>query len=156
MTIYKKIKEPRDLSEQEFAEILLTIMVGTFIRSAVAEARGEEWQKIEHQVDYFLNLAGKYGHSDLVEKFMTDTIPNKKLCKGEEKIIEEYNEDEFWEQLEIRLGQRDLYRNLSQNELKEIKNKTGRLPEKVHKYYEKYRKEFEKYGLSRIKISDEQ
>ena len=144
-------KEDQEFTKEELKEILLTMMVGIFLRSAVAEARGEDWQKIEKQADFFLNLAKKLGYQNLYEIFKGEIIPANELGLLEEKIIDEYNDEEFWETLGVRLGRRDFFRDITKKELAVIEKK-GWLPEKVHQFYERYRREFEKYGIERLEV----
>ena len=141
------------LNKEELKELILTLMVGSSVRSAVAELDGEDWEKIEDQVRPFLELAKKLGYSDLVEDFKGSLLPSNKLCKEEEDIISIYTDDEFWNDLEIRLGQRDFTEGLTKEELQKM-SKNFWLPDKIHQYYRKYEKEFEKYGIQRLRIVD--
>ena len=139
------------LNKVELKELILTLMVGSSVRSAVAELDGEDWEKIEDQYLPFLELARNLGYSDLIENFKGSLIPSNKLCKKEEEILSEFTDDEFWNDLEIRLGQRDFTESLTKEELEKI-GKNFWLPDKVHGYYKKYEKEFEKYGIQRLRI----
>lgn len=143
----------KDLSKAEFKEILLTFMVGEFVRASVAETKGEDWQKIENQLDFFLDLAEEFGFTDLVEYFEKHRISSEDLNKKEGKIMDLFVEDEFWEELEVRLGQRDFFESLSKEEKERLfKEKPFWLPDKIDEFYDKYRKEFEKDGIKRLRI----
>ena len=111
---------------------------------------GEDW-KIEDQYLPFLKLARNLGYSNLIEIFNGSLIPSNRLCKKEEEIISKYTDDEFWNDLEVRLGQRDFTESLTKEEIENIK-KNFWLPDRVHKYYRKYEKEFGKYGIQRLRI----
>lgn len=144
----------KDLSEAEFKEILLTFMVGVFVRAGVAETEGEDWQKIENQLDFFLDLAEELGFTDLMEYFEKHRIPSEDLNKEEERIMGLFVEDEFWEEVKVRLGQRDFFESLSKEEKERLfKEKPFWLPDKINEFYDKYIKEFEKYGIERLKIA---
>ncbi len=142
-------------TKKEFKELLLTIMVGTFVRSGVLDSHGQEFKKIDDQLDFFLNLAEEYGYKDLIEYFENSKLPNHKLCHEEEEIMEEYNLHEFWHQLEIMFGQRDFFKSMTKEEKKEME-KEGWFPDRIEKYYEKYRNEFEEYGIDRLRIVDQE
>ncbi len=151
----KMTRKLKDLNSREFTEILLTFMVGNTVRAFIAEAREEDEKQIEEQLNYIINLTEELGHNDLIEEFEGVKLPTSALCLEEEKIREEYDDQEFWENLEVRLGQRDFYKSLTTSERKKV-NKNLWLPEKVHSYYEKYRKEFEKNGIERLRIIDKE
>lgn len=121
------------------------------MRAAVAEARGENWREIEEQIEPFLELAVKNGYKDLVEEVEGKVIPANDLSLEEEAVMEEHNDLEFWEQLTTRLGQRDLYEQLSPVQRRKLMRQRW-LPEVAEKYYEKYEREFWEYGLDRLRI----
>lgn len=147
-------KSFKDLSKTEFKEILLTFMVGEFVRTAVAETEGDDWQTIEKQLDFFLDLAEELGFDDLVEHFEKHKIPSEDLNKEEERIMGLFVEDEFWEEVKVRLGQRDFFESLSKEEKEKLfKEKPFWFPDKINEFYDKYIKEFEKHGIERLRIS---
>ncbi len=139
------------LTESEFEELLLTFMVGVYVRSGVLDSQGKNWKEVDDQLKFFLQLAEGLGFRKLVEHYNKDVLPNEKLCKQEEKIMEDYNEDEFWNTLEIYLGQRDFFENATNDDLEQLK-KDFWLPDIVDKYYKKYEKEFMKHGINRLQI----
>lgn len=140
-------------SKQEFSELLLTLMIGVYVRTAVLDITGNEWFFVEEQVDDFLTVAEELGYRDLTENYKGRRLPSKKLMKKEEAIIEEFTDTEFWNELELRLGQRDFFESLSTKEQQEIE-KEYLLPEKVHEFYDKYEAEFEEHGIDRLEIVD--
>lgn len=139
------------LTKEELKELLLTIMAGVWVRSAVAENKGKDFKNIEKWEEYFLEIAQKLGYNEFIDSFKGELIISNDMCIESEKEMEEYHNDIFWEDLEVNLGKRDFYKNASVEELKEIAKKHY-LPDKVFKYYDKYRKEFEKYGTERLII----
>ncbi len=139
-------------TEEELKELVFTLMIGTWVREAVAEANGEDISKFNKQVKKFLELAENLGYKQLIQYFHGSLLPSDKLCSEEEKVLEYYNDLTFWEELELRLGQRDFFKEVTKLQLREIKKKHS-LPDKIHSYYEKYRKEFEKNGIDRLEIA---
>ncbi|MBW6441477.1 hypothetical protein K0B04_01030 [Patescibacteria group bacterium] len=150
----KEIKTLSKLSKKDLADLLFSFMVGNSVREAVAVYNGKDYKRFEKQLDFVLEKAEEMGFDDLVQDFNNSKLPSSDLCKKEELIIAEYNDIEFWENLEIRLGKRDFFESLSSEEMKDLR-KNFWLPEKVHKYYEKYQKEFEKYGIERLRVKNE-
>lgn len=139
------------LTKEDFKELLLTIMAGIWVRSALTELRGEDFKNIEKWEEYFINMAKQLGYDELIETFHSKLIPHNDLALENEEEMSAYTDDVFWEELETRLGKRDFYKNATETELNELAKRQW-FPEKVHKYYDKYRKEFEKYGIERLKI----
>lgn len=141
-----------ELSREEFRELLLMVGIGDFIRGAVIEARennpgneGELFMKL-------MRTAFKHGlpearrhdeHVDASDDFMETQMD----------FIEEYNDEEFWNELERRLGKRDFEREVNADDLAYMKKSGGWLPERIYEYYQKYSDEFEAFGIDRLEIS---
>lgn len=147
-------KDIKELTELEFEEFLLTVMVGVFVRTSVLENQGKDWKKVEKQLEVFLRFTEQLGHKNLIQYYNHARLPKDSLEKREEKIIDDFIEEEFWEALQLRLGQRDFFEETTDEELEELKKQFW-LPEKVHEYYERYNDEFEKHGIERIKVVKE-
>lgn len=139
------------LSKEPFKQLMLSVMIGSFIQSYMAESE-EDALAFEKQVDLMVNLAQTLGYDGLIEYQDNYKLPANDLCLQEDAILEAYNDENFWETLEIRLGKRDFFREASAQEIKELKKQFW-FPEKIHEYYEKYRKEFEKHGIARLEIA---
>ena len=141
-------------TEKELKELILTLMLGQWVRETVDEYEGKEYEypgKYEKQIKYFLELAEKLGYRRLFKKFKGELITSNSLGKEEEKIVEIFHDDVFWEELTTRMGKRDFYRTMTEEEKKEARKKHW-LPERVDKFYEKYRSEFERFGIDRLQI----
>lgn len=150
-------KKSIELTKKQFRELLLSVIIGTYIREAVAELKDEELDSIGDLEDYIMSFAKDFDSEDMVEKMEEEIlIPSDKVCKEyHDEIIEEYDNDEFWTRLARDLGQRDFYRTMSNEEKKFIQKNNGWLPERIHKIYKWYEDEFEKNGLENIKIISE-
>lgn len=141
-------------TKDELKELLLTLIVGSWVREAVDEYDGKEYKspsKYDKQTQYFLEFAEKLGYSNLFEKYKGELIVSNSLGVEEDKIMEIFHEDVFWEELQTRMGKRDFFKNITKVEKEELKKKQW-LPERVHEFYDKYEKEFEKHGIDRLKI----
>lgn len=139
------------MSKEALKDFILTIMVGSFVRGSVAELHGEDFEHFEKQVNTFLELAERLGYKDLIERFKGEIIPSNELGLEEEKIMEEYNSDEFWFMLQTMLGQRDFRESKTIKELQKLE-KDFWLPDEVQKFYDKYSKEFEDFGIDRLRV----
>lgn len=142
-----------DLTKEQFKELLLNVMIGVYVRGAVADSRDEDFQQYEEFEKFLLEQARKAGWEEFVEDFRNTILPSDSLSEEEEEIMEAYDEDEFWHRLNLLLGQRDFYRSLGKEEAKELK-KSHRLPDRVHEFYQKWWEEFEQYGIERLEIEE--
>lgn len=147
------MKKPIEFTKQQYRELLLSLTLGIYIREGVAEARGEDFNKIRNLEDYLLSFAKDFDSIDMVETFGNGIlILSDEVCEESDEIIEEYDDGTFWHHLITDLGQRDFYRTVTTEEDKVLKKEGGRLPERVHEIYEWYEKEFEQNGIENIKI----
>ncbi|MBI5913111.1 hypothetical protein HY839_01575 [Candidatus Azambacteria bacterium] len=141
-------------TKEQYKELLLLVLLGSWVRGGVADMRGEYSKEMDELEEYLLGEAKNFDLDDLVEHFEGHIVPSDKLSKEYEEIMEEYNDDEFWIQLSRRLGQRDFERTISEEEERHMKDNNGWFPERVHELYKEYDKEFEKHGIDRLEIKE--
>lgn len=140
-----------DFTKERYKELLLLVLLGSWVRGGVADLKGEYSPKMDELEDYLLGKAKDFDLEHLTENFKGHMVPSDAFAKEYEAMIEEYNEDEFWSELEILLGKRDFYEEATKQELETIE-KDGWLSGKADQYYRKYQDEFEKYGIERLRI----
>lgn len=123
------------------------------MRNAVREQEGVYEPKHDEAFENMLYRVG-LGHGITgMEKSEDGYIgPSPDTEEQRHTIIEAYDEDQFWFELERLLGQRDLERTMTKEERREI-DKQGWLPKRVHELYEKYSDEFEAFGIERLEIN---
>lgn len=143
-----------ELTKEQYKELLLLVLLGSWVRGGVADMRGEHGKEMDELEEYLLREAKNFDLTDLAEPFEGHTVPSDRLSEEYEEIMEEYNDDEFWSQLSTRLGQRDFERTMSKEEEQHIKDNNGWFPERIHEIYEKYDEEFEKHGIDRLEIKE--
>ena len=141
------------LSRRQLNELLLVMDIGMWVREAMLEAEDKSFD-FQHQLQARMYAeADRVGLGKSVERFFGNLGPAAKTSRKVERIMEEYNEDTFWDRLEVDLGKRDFFRSLSDEEREEIENDPQQqLPEKIEWFYEKYGKELEEYGIDRLEI----
>ncbi|MFC1613264.1 hypothetical protein ACFL23_02940 [Patescibacteria group bacterium] len=142
-----------EFTKEQFKEMLLATAVYSFIFGGVADSKGEDFKKYGKLENYLLSIAKKNNLNDLYEDCEGSLLPADDICHEVEETIEEYTEDEFWENLVTRLGKRDFWRSLSEEEKEEIK-KDDWLPEKVREFYDKYWEEVENYDIDRLEVKE--
>ena len=152
--VFKEKKITVELSKKQLRELLLDVLIGSFIRGGVLDQQGKTWTHIEETKDFLLREAENAGHQNLVQRFEGHLLPSDKIIEEYEEIIEEHNDDEFWHELTTRLGQRDFKRAMTEEDRAYLKENKGFLPEKIHGFYEKYEEEFDQRGVDRLAIQD--
>lgn len=143
-----------DLTKEQFRELLKAVIIGVYVREAVAEERDTPgWQEIRDIESYLLSVAGDFDSADMAEYYLNGWIPSDELSDEVDDELDEYGDQEFWHRLEMALGQRDFRRTVTKEEKKFIADNDGLFPERMHVLYKKYAKEFEKYGVDRLEIA---
>jgi len=144
-----------ELTEDQYKDLVELVILGSWIREDVArnrdEAGVERWDRILQRI---LFASIDQDIKGMAEIYKDVIIPTEELMQKIEEIDEGYREDNFWEDLINRLGQRDYFRDETEEDKEYSKKHYGMFPEKVHRYYKKYEKEFEKHGLSRLEVKE--
>ena len=142
-----------ELTEEQYRDLVELVVLGNYVRGGVADIRGESgdnrWEKIEQCV---LFAAINDDITGVAEMFHGQIVPTDELDGKVEEMMEEYDNDEFWHELEVRLGQRDFYREIIKDDLKYIEEHHGVLPERINSYYQKYEDEFDEHDIDRLEI----
>lgn len=145
-----------DLTKKQYESLVMAITAGSSVYGILADNVSDSYQKqykqLDDLADYFLSLADEFGASEFTEEFMGSLIMNDKLAAKLHQAIEDYNDDVFWYELEVRLGKRDFGRTMTAAERAEIIKGKGWLPERIRSIYEKWGQEFEKHGIERLEI----
>jgi len=142
-----------EFTKQQFKEMLLASMLYHWVYGGLADRNGEDFKKFSKLEEYLLEIAEKENMTKLFERFHGQLISNNKLDIEQTKIIDEYEDDVFWNELTTLFGKRDFFRTITKKEEKELKKRKW-MPERIHNIYKKYREEFEKHGIERLKIED--
>lgn len=144
-----------NLTKKQYRDLLLSVVIGTYIRGAVDEQEGKDFSKVEEVEKYLFSLAKEFDSEDLVEEFHDRLIPSQTMIEEyHDHYIEEYDEDHFWHELTTRLGQRDFETHATDEERKKVEENDGWLFDVIDKYYQRYDDEFEKRGIERLVLLD--
>lgn len=140
-----------EFTKGQYEELMLLISLGSWVRGAVADIDGEYNSKMDDLENYLAEQAKENGLDHLIEDFEGHVILGDSISEKIEEMMGDYDDDVFWDELETRLGKRDFYRTITDEEKKEIEKQEW-LPERIHEIYGKYQKEFEKNGIERLEI----
>lgn len=145
-----------ELTKNQYRDLLLSVIIGEYIREAVDEQNGKDIRNTHDMENYLMSLAKDFDSEDMVENFEGEfLVPSDKVIKEyHDHYIEEFEEESFWHNLITRLGQRDFDKNATKAELEKVKKNEGWLTDVIDTYYEKYENEFEKNGVGRLGIDE--
>lgn len=129
----------------------ITLIKSMYLATYMTGIDGENNKKIEFEdlEKYFLSFADKFDVKDKVEKHKWENFPGKYFDDELEDIIDEHNNDNFWEELVYRLAKINLSKIYSEKELNTMSSKE--FMENLFSVEDKYRKVFEK-GLEVITV----
>lgn len=146
-----------NLSKEQFETLIKAVQAGASVYGILGDSVSEEYKKesddIEKLRSYLLGVATDYGFEDMTEMFMGKMIMSDEWSEKLHEVIDEYNNETFWHELETRLGKRDFWRTITEAERAEIENDNW-YPSRINDVYEKWGEEFEKYGIDRLEIKE--
>ncbi len=132
-----------ELSRDDFRELLLLASIGDRIRGAVMDATADEEGGVhvihDRVIDALFEVAldkelpEVQAHEDHID-------PARWFDEEQIRILKEYEDEVFWEELEIRLSKRDFDRAAE--------------PFPIGTYREKYAHETSSYGVDRLVIDE--
>lgn len=140
-------------TKEQYEDLVKIVYLGTWMINAFrTDDCIKKFDELEQYIfSYFREFGLQQGieqDNDLEQFFIT-----QKLEEGElERYIDDYNNDNFWEELIHRLARRDLLKKYGEDKITKM-NWEERL-EKEAPFIGKYEEEFEKYGIERIEIQD--
>src|SRR6056297_1583192 len=143
------------LSKKEYKDLLDMIYISSWVIHAFEtqdkRPNSEEYSKLEQGI---LSYAEKLDFGDLViwddelkEYFFTDEMDDDSRAR---EIIDEYDNDTFWDELERRLAKRDFINEYGIERIKEMS--TRERIEKQFEFEKKYNDEFVENGLDNLNI----
>lgn len=145
-----------NLTKKQYSTLIRALEAGNSVYGILGDNVSENYKKISNEINdlqgYLLSFAKDFGRKDLTEKFMGELMLNEKFSEKFHEVIDDYDNENFWHELEVRLGKRDFFKSMTKEEEREIEEKDGWLPERIHEIYEKWGKEFEKNGIERLEI----
>jgi hypothetical protein len=145
-----------NLTKKQYLTLIRALEAGNSVYGILGDNVSDEYKERSNEIDelcnYFLDFAKDFGKKELTEKFMGELIMSEKFSEKFHEAIEDYDEENFWHELEVRLGKRDFFRSMTKEEKKEMKKNDGWFPERIHKVYENWREEFEKHGIERLEV----
>lgn len=140
-----------ELTRGQFLALLKTVYLGENMANGfrIGEERLQEFIEIRHTV---LALAKKLGFNDLVEydEELKDYFPTKEFDEAMDPLIDDFENESFWEELSYRLALRDLLREFGEKRLKRMARM--KYAQELFERQDKYAEEGRTHGLDRLEI----
>jgi hypothetical protein len=138
-------------TEDQYRALLKVVYLGEWIANARrSDLELEDIGKIEQHVYSF---AGAYGADDLIEKEGATYSPTGAFDDALLPLIDEYDEEGFWDTLIEMLSARDLAAEHGERGMQKLNKEE--LSEQMEERASVYEEEFEEYGVERLQIMEE-
>jgi hypothetical protein len=143
-----------NFTNRQFAKLIRLVYLGNWMVNAIRDPNEVE-KDYDDLESHVLSHCKDFGMPELTEEETGIAYPSRKLEEDKEilRFMDEYNEDNFWEELTYRLGNRDFHRHYGPAKIKVMTNWIDRAG-KRDPFVEKYEDEFGKNGLDRLEISN--
>lgn len=144
-----------DLTDDEFAALLEMAYLGEWM--ANAHAASEEDRNLEYEavLSRLLGYARDAGLDELVAGEDDQLTPSETFEESEamRSVIEDYDDDTFWQEIVDRLATRDLLQRFGERRLEAMSpdERIALLDEAA----ERYAREMEEYGLDRLIVTED-
>jgi hypothetical protein len=135
------------LSPRELRDLAILVAIGEDVTRLVAEAYGERDAKPFARAASALLAAAAEALGEPTQKAATEEFLDER-----DKILDEYDNDAFWFEIERRLAERDLARAATPADRAYVRQNHGELPPKAEGFAERWRAEFDAHGVDRIVI----
>ena len=143
-----------ELTKAQLEELLLLAELGLWVRESDADIREERTDVSAEVVDRLWEQAEGSGLAGLTKKWHGKTVPKDGFVKQIESVMDRFLEDEFWDRLGMRLGERDFFREATADEVRSAEL-SGDFPAKAEEYCEKWHREFDRFGINRLTVEED-
>ena len=145
-----------NFTKKQFEALLKVVYMGNWMANAHRTDRegDERIEKYDESEKYLLSFAKEFDLEKYVDDEDGEVYPSRELEEDEaDGLIDEYNEEEFWEELVDRFAKRDFVQKYGVEAISEM-DAMERM-EKDHPFLDKYHNEVYKHGIDRMEIVEE-
>jgi hypothetical protein len=145
-----------NLTKKQYECLIKALEAANSVYGILGDSVSDEYKKqsneIEELTDYFLSLARDFGMEHITQKYKEKLILDDVYAESLDEVIDDYNNEIFWDELQTRLGKRDFERTITEAEKKEIIKNHGWYPDRIRELYEVWSKELEDNGVENLGI----
>jgi|GEM_PF-1454742 len=150
------------LTKEQFRELLLLASLGNHIRRDALMSNGQYTpERDEALISSLYESAYEAGIGDVeidsnnrAEENTGAITPTQNFEESVHAILEDFSDEQFWHELSLLLGQRDLERSMAPDERLGMELSGGEFPSRLFDLCERYDKEFETFGIDRLEINE--
>ncbi|OGD21253.1 MAG: hypothetical protein A2W03_09540 [Candidatus Aminicenantes bacterium RBG_16_63_16] len=138
------------LTKEQYEKLMELVYLGNWMANSY---RGDERiEDYDRAAEHILSFAPSAGHQDWVEfdEFEGRYFPSRKLDEDLKPLVDDYDDDVFWNVLIDRLAERDLVR--AQGEEAVDKMDWEEYSRNLEPYLKKYEKEIDESGVEHLEI----
>ena len=146
-----------EFTQEQFKTLLKLAYLGNWMANANRDGSSQDPHKEEYEKmeDYLFLLAKKFGLEEWVdeeEAVKGKFYPTRFFEEGTdvEELIDDYDEETFWDELIDRFGDRDFYRRYSQNEVKKMTQEERFV--KLNECVDRWSDEILEHGIERMGV----
>jgi len=145
----------QSLTKKQFFILMKLVYLGNWIVNAFNIEQDKEYEQVEDLIFKMAQIYGFDRYVDHKEKDGDHYYPTSYFENETDvmKLIENYDEESFWDELLHRMAERDFYKKYSKEE--NAKMSREEFFKKLGELEDKYGKELYKYGLKRLEIKKE-
>ncbi len=143
-----------NFTKKQYEVLLKIVYLGNWLANAIRGGQGGPLRikKFDELEKYIFSFAKDFGLKKYVDIEGDEIYPSRELEDDKDTwdLIDDYNKENFWEDLVYKLARRDLVEKYGIETVRKMDTKE--LIEKEHPFLEKYYDEIDKYGIQRLKI----
>lgn len=146
-----------NFTKKQFEVLLKLAYMGNWVANAHRTGRDDDKriEKYEEMQRYLLSFAKEFGLEKYVDIDDEKMYPSRELEEGEtDELIDEYDNETFWEELVDRFAKRDFLREYGEEAISKMD--TMERIKKDHPFLEKYQDEIYEYGIDRLEIVEDE
>ncbi|HOZ53474.1 MAG TPA: hypothetical protein PK142_02230 [bacterium] len=145
-----------ELNQKEYRNLIRAVEIGNSVYGILGDLVDEKKYKktsleVEALQEKLLSFAPNFNCLGMVERYENRLILNDEWSDKISNDLDEYDDENFWSELETSLGKRDFMRDIKPEEIEYI-SKNDWLPERINDFYQKWQDEFADNGLDRLDI----
>jgi hypothetical protein len=149
-----------NITKKQYRQLLFMNGLAGHILGIIGDSLPEKYKeksnKLDELDDYLLSFAKDYECEEWVDEYDgKNRLDDEAYEKYIVPIMNDYDDDHFWNTLANKLAWRDFTHDHSKEEIKEMaKENNGYFGVPLYEYEQRYWKEFEKHDIARLEIDE--
>lgn len=139
-----------NFTKKQYQTLVKLVTLGEWMANST-KMEEEETNEDQELLHYVYSFAPSFGYEEMqYDKGLDKYFLTPEMEEHLHEFIDEYDEEVFWEQLRMRLAQRDVELEERLKPLNNPEERFKRVSEKEDQYFE----HFDEHGLSKVRIDE--